>query len=239
MTRDEVVEVPSRYEPTSPSPKGDQVKRMVAHLRSLQLNKAIYLEASTFFFDSSPIFFDLTYGQIRSVTEVPLFFTAMLPTSRLAIRNLGLGLDRKHILSGVWKTTCAYLAKETALRELRICMVHGSNHHYPCSGQCVSDLSNLDTRWARALSRIRGLRVFALHTDWCGWGCGFDGDGIFDQSRVRDADGEEGLLCCTVYPECFKREFVEGLRAKMVMVEVAAVERQGPGFESWVLGGRR
>ena len=77
-----------------------------------------------------------------------------------------------------------------------------------------------------ALSRIRGLRVFGLHTSWCEGECGFDKDGIFDQSKVQATRIPAVYLRfteCAMSVECFKREFVEGLRAKMIRKVTAVV----------------
>ena len=220
-TEYEVVDVRPRYQHTPSTHEQDHVKRVLGHLQSLRLNKATYSEASRFFYGRTWFCFDFAHGDPRSALEIKWFFLSLRPASRLAVRKLFVGIERGHVQSCGWTIVCAYLATQAALSELNIRVCHGSG---PCDRECAGRLSNLDSQWAKALSRIHDLKLLSIHTLRCQGECGFDDDGNFNESDVREPDtegfkdyGEEEVLC-TMVVGCFRREFVEGLRAKMVKV---------------------
>ncbi|KAI9880589.1 MAG: hypothetical protein M1830_001940 [Pleopsidium flavum] len=215
------------------------------HLQILYLNKAIHAEATSFFYGSKAFVFRIMESH-RSVLKVKDFFSRLADLARGAVRILYIDIAREHIESIGWEALCVYLAEKMSLRQLNLVVEECRS---PCNGECPSDLSCLDLPWAKALSHIKGLDRFTLHTVRCGWeqNCGFGDDGVFNEGNVEnhedsDADdghgasdsdtsfdenilttgydGEDHLPCrCYLYHqccnECFKRDFVEGLRMKM------------------------
>jgi len=221
------------------------VVRAGLHLQILYLNKAIYAEATSFLYGSKTFFFYMINSH-RSMLEIKDFFFRLQELARGAVRMLYIHVDRRNIESLGWGSLCVYLTEEMSLKQL--CLVV-EDCCFPCNKECPSDLSCLGLPWAKALSQIKGLESFSLHTAGCSRNesCGFRDDGIFKEANVEDHedsdsddghedwdsdtsfdenvlttgfDGDDYLPCgCHLYKECcnecFKRDFVEGLRMKM------------------------
>ena len=199
------------------------------HMDIMFVSKGIYLEAASFFYSEKVFYFDMCDGN-RSMYEVRTFFSQLQPLSRASVRSLWLEIARHHIQSFAWAPVCLYLATQMCLKHLHIELKECDG---PCRGDCPSEVSNLESPWAMVLSQIQGLESLTLHTVGCvrEFDCGFGHDGIFDETKVPDVKEsmgrrqigmgnrrtrereEDPYVACD--NECFGREFVEGMRAKM------------------------